>query len=631
MRAALLVYAGITALLFRNLLPDVATHLYSDLGDPLLNTAILAWNARQWPLTEAWWNFPSFAPLTGVTAFTEHLLLTYPAASPVIWLTGNPVLAHNLVFLAALPLNGLAAFALARELLQSRDVDSGPPEAGRDARGVRLQPDLVHTAALVAGLAYACAPYQQVHLSHLQHMPSFGLPLTLLWLHRYLRTGRRAALVGFGVGWFVAVLANSALLVFVPLTVVLWCAWFVRPREWRRLVGPVVTAAVATLPLIPLLMGYRARQAAYGFAREYGEIQSFAADMVGLFGMYHRALAWKGVLPHDFEEGALFPGFTVLALALAAVVPVARAFSGPRGEPGRRVPQLQIWSRRLLAVFIVLTLVVLARVWTGPWSWHIGPVALPAFRPYRLFTLAALALAGSTALSAGFRRAWAACSVIIGLAVVAAILWLTALGPEPEWSGPWRALAFGPYRLLMALPGVTSVRVPTRVWFPGMLCLAMLAGFGAARVLARAPRRAGAVALALVVAVAAEGAFFDGTMEVPRPTRSGAIPVGAAVVDLPWDEGYQNAVPQYRAVMGGYRTLNGYSGYLPAHVYPLRRAIADLVPDALDGYRRRGDLYVIVRPEVEALVARWVAERPGAEHQFTLEDGARIYRLPRLP
>ena len=141
--AAALLYAGITALLFRNLLPDLTTHVYSDLGDPILNTALLAWNARQVPLTEAWWNFPSFAPLTGVTAFTEHLLLTYSIASPVIWLTGNPVLAYNIVFLLAMPLNGVAAFALARELTGSS------------------------AAAFIAGLAFACAPYQSVHLSHL--------------------------------------------------------------------------------------------------------------------------------------------------------------------------------------------------------------------------------------------------------------------------------------------------------------------------------------------------------------------------------------------------------------------------------------------------------------------------------
>ena len=624
MWTALLVSAGITALLFRNLLPDITTHLYSDLGDPLLNTAILAWNAREWPLTDAWWSFPAYAPLTGVTAFTEHLLLTYPVASPVIWLTGNPVLAYNVVFLAAMPINAVAAFALARELLANPEV-----------RGVRLQPDLVNLAALVAGIAYAFAPYQQVHLSHVQHMTSFGMPVALLWLHRYLCTGRRGALVGFGLGWFAATLANSALLVFVPLTVVLWCAWFVRPPEWRRLIGPAIAAVVATLPLVPLLVGYRVRQAAYGFTREYGEIQGFSADMVGLLGMYHRALTWTGILPHDFEEGALFPGFATFALALVAVGLVARALRARAGEPERVAPhaipdRASRWSRCLRWTFVVLTLIVLARVWTGPWSWHIGPLPLPPLRPYRLFTVAALSLLAATLLSAAFRRAWAERRVVIGLTALVVVLWLTALGPEPEWSTPWRALISGPYRLLIELPGVTSIRVPARAWFPALLCLTMLAGFGAAAVLARAPRHARVVALALAVAIVAEGSFFDGTMEAPRPLRTGTIPEGATVLDLPWDEGYQNAVPQYRAVVGGYRTLNGYSGYQPAHVYPLRRAIADLVPGALDSYRHRADLYVIVRPDVDLFVARWIAMQPGAEDLFDL-DAVRVYRLPRFP
>ena len=622
MGAALLVYAGITALLFHTLLPDAATHLYSDLGDPLLNAAILAWNARQWPLTEAWWNFPSYAPLTGVTAFTEHLLLTYPVASPVIWLTGNPVLAYNVVFLAALPLNGAAAFALARELLTQHGV-----------RGVRLQPDLVTPAALVAGLAYAFAPYQQVHLSHLQHMLSFGMPLALLWLHRYLRTGRRAALAGFGAGWFAATLANSALLVFVPLTVLLWCAWFVRPREWRRLVGPAMAAAVATLPLIPLLWGYRVRQAAYGFTREYAEIQGFSADMVGLLGMYHRALSWRGVVPHDFEEGALFPGVATFALALTAVVLAVRRpdprFPIPASRPRTPDPGSRL-SRRLLWAFVVITLVVLARIWTGPWGWHIGPLPLPPFRPYRLFTVAALSLAAGAMLSAVFRRAWAERSVVIFLAVAVVVLWLTALGPEPEWSTPWRALIFGPYRLLIELPGVAGMRVPARAWFPALLCLAMLAGFGAASLLARIPRHARAIALALAVAIVAEGWFLDATAAAPRPLRRGVIPEGAMVLDLPVEEGFHNATPQYLAVLGRYRSVNGYSGYQPAHFQPLRRAIANLTPTALDPYRRGADLHVIVRATAEPIVERWIASHPGAEHRFTLEDAARVYRLPRL-
>src|SRR5687768_17586849 len=113
--AAAAVYALITAVLFRDLLPVIHTHLL-DLGDPLLNASILAWSARQVPLSEAWWNFPSFAPLAGVTAFTEHLLGAYPLASPIIWATRKPVLAHNLLQFGSLVLNGAATFALVRAL-----------------------------------------------------------------------------------------------------------------------------------------------------------------------------------------------------------------------------------------------------------------------------------------------------------------------------------------------------------------------------------------------------------------------------------------------------------------------------------------------------------------------------------
>ena len=176
MATAAFVYAAVTALLFRNLLPGLTTHLYSDLGDPLLNAAILAWNAKQVPLSEGWWNFPAFAPVAGVTTFTEHLLLTYPVASPIIWATGNPILAANVVFLAAPVLNAVATFALVRELTQST------------------------AGAFVAGLAFAFAPYQSSQLSHIQTMTAFGMPMALLGLLVYVlvRSFYPARLAGRG-------------------------------------------------------------------------------------------------------------------------------------------------------------------------------------------------------------------------------------------------------------------------------------------------------------------------------------------------------------------------------------------------------------------------------------------------
>jgi hypothetical protein len=624
--AAATAYAGITALLFYNLLPVVTTHLYSDLGDPLLNVAFLEWNARHLPLSGEWWNFPAFAPLGGVTAFTEHLLAAYPLASPVIWLTGNPVLAHNLVLLLAFPLNGLAAYLLGRELTGSA------------------------LAGFVAGLAFAFAPYHSNHLSHIQTLSVFGMPIALLGLHRYLRSrdqgpgirdqryggvpapdprspipSATCSLVLFAIGWLFTALANAYVLVFFPVLVLLWCLWFIRPGEWRRLAAIGITALIASLPLIPLLAGYRSRQNAYGFTRGFNEVREFAADVISLIAVSPRELLWRGVLPRTYEESSLFPGLTIVMLAIVAVGVVYRS---------RRVDgSSSRWPARLLMLAGVLTVVVLARLWTGPFGWRLGPLPLPPFTPSWLFTAAVAAAVAGAATSNLVRDAWRRRDPIVFYAAAAIVLWLLALGPQPEWSrARVRALAYGPYFLLMYLPGFSSVRVPARMWLPAMVCLSALAGYAAAALSARvgASRlRQAALAAVLCAGILAEGWFYEKTVLVPPPMPAGVVPAGALVLDLPIDEGFWGALPQYRAVRGGYRSVNGYAGYGPGYYLPLRRAIADRLPDALRPFRRLAELHVIVRPGTPPAVVRWIAEEPGARRTHG-SPGLQIFVLPRL-
>src|SRR6266850_6939625 len=182
---AVLVYVALTAAIFHNLLAVVSTRIYSDLGDVLLNASILGWNATHVPLSHDWWNYPSFAPLSGVTAWTEHLLGAYPLTTPIVWATDNPVLAYNVLLLLCFPLNGLAMFALAREV------------TGSDA------------GAFVAGLAFALAPYQSSQVAHVQMLMAFWMPLALLGLHQYVEHGRRQGLRWFALGWLAVVLSNA--------------------------------------------------------------------------------------------------------------------------------------------------------------------------------------------------------------------------------------------------------------------------------------------------------------------------------------------------------------------------------------------------------------------------------------
>src|SRR2546428_4722439 len=219
-----------------------------DLGDPLLNAAILHWNATVTPLTERWWNFPSFFPATGLTQSREHLLGLWPLASPVIWLTGNPVLAYNVAFALSFPMAGLAMFALVRHLTGS--------SAG----------------AFAAAIAFAFAPYRANQLSHLQMLSTWGMPLALLGLHQYVGAGRRAGLAWFGLGWLVSALSNGYFIVFFGVYLV--CRLLLlnnAPTNRRRLPAVTLTLLLASLPFAPILLHYARVHAYYGFGRSIDE------------------------------------------------------------------------------------------------------------------------------------------------------------------------------------------------------------------------------------------------------------------------------------------------------------------------------------------------------------------------
>jgi len=96
--AALASYAVLTIGLTWPVAAGLARDVPSDLGDPLLNAWILAWDATH--LGQRWWNANIFHPHPLALAYSEHLLPQAIQILPFYAATKNPILCYNLLFLS---------------------------------------------------------------------------------------------------------------------------------------------------------------------------------------------------------------------------------------------------------------------------------------------------------------------------------------------------------------------------------------------------------------------------------------------------------------------------------------------------------------------------------------------------
>jgi hypothetical protein len=125
--------------------------------------------------------------------------------------------------------------------------------------------------------------------------------------------------VVFGVAWVIQALSNGYFLLFFPVLVVGWLAWFV---DWRRAprrgAAILSTWVVASLALLPALLKYRAVHERLGLTRTVAEIRDFSAEPASFLHAAPLMRFWREG-PADNYEQYLFPGVTVVLLALAGL------------------------------------------------------------------------------------------------------------------------------------------------------------------------------------------------------------------------------------------------------------------------------------------------------------------------
>jgi hypothetical protein len=596
---ATVIYVAITAFLGRHVLAYLGTTIIHDAGDPLLTAALLKWNATHWPLTDAWWQLPFFYPTRDTMAFSEHLLGLSAIASPIYWITRDTLVTSNLTTLLTYPLCAMAMYALVFRLSGSVP------------------------ASLVAGLAYGFAPYRTSQLPHVQMLAAFWAPIALLALHEYIESRRMRWLVLYGVAWMLQGAANGYALVFFSVVIGLWVVWFVLiGRDWRALGAIAAATIVAALPLVPVIYEYIVVHGRHGFERSVAEIEAYSADVGAVLCAPSDLTVWGWLRVACRPEGELFPGLVVSALFGVACVQRAARFG--RAASGSR--WLDRLARFVLGVGVLYAAIVTSVVVIGPWriDWGFLHVSVSSVRKPTIVAITCFVIAF---LLSSFVRSAAKRSSTIGFYILATVAtWLLALGPTITVMGSPSAY-HGPFAWLLRLPGSTGLRVPARFWLMTVICLSVVAGLAFAELLrGRFRLRPTRATVLVAIAVLADG-WIVGIPVVPAP---GPVPGEellrhATVIQLPADP-FRDTAAVFRAIEGGWHSVNGYSGWQPSYYFPLLGASRAESSDALTPFQRLGELRVLVENEASR-VQDLIQRQPGAT--LVAQNGTLTqYRLP---
>jgi hypothetical protein len=556
------IYLVLTLILTWPLVVHLGSVVPNDLGDPLLNTWLLAWNARALPLTTHWWNAPQFFPVQGAMAFSEHLLGLSAIATPLIVLTGNALVGYNVAFLLSFPLCALSAHWLGYTIARRHDV------------------------GFVAGLAFAFAPYRMAQFAHIQVMSPYWMPIALVGLHRYMEDRRARWLALFAAGWTMQALTCGYYLFYLSVFVALWIVWFIVSRgAWVDLGRVTVAWAAGAVALVPIVYGYWTIQRAQGLRRDLLEIKVFSADIASLLKAPDNVWLWRWLSVYDRAEGALFPGATLVVLLAAAVL-----IGVPSASGGRR-PLLA--ARFALGGAAIAIGLALSPALVGPWKLQLGTA--------RLFTVSSAAkplmlgmvlIAIAAFVHPGFRLLWRRRSAFVFYVLAAIVLWLFSLGPDPTLMNVPVRSGTAPYAWLLHLPGVDGVRVPARFWMLSILCLGVAAGLAVRHLVSRWPSLGRVLPAAACVGLLADGWPTPVTYPAPPPSRPSHASADLRL-DLPIDA-WRDLAVLYQSIEHRTPLVNGYSGYFPRHYYVLQYLCTERNPRILERLASWGSLEVVV-------------------------------------
>lgn len=245
-----------------------------------------------------------FYPLTNTIAYSDTLWAQSIFTNPIIWITGNSILAQNLAILISFPLSAGAMYMLAMYLTKNK------------------------IASFISSIMFA---FSYPRLSQIGHLPTIWnqwLPLYILALVQYLDSAKRKHMILLFIWYILAISSSIYFGVFlIPITVLVLIPDFVRRMQTKTLrsyAALIKTAIPYMLPFVVILF-----VALFPYIRlkvENPEIKRSVDDLTNLranpvdYASVLPTSSMKYLLKTNINEHVLYPTLTLLFFALLGII-----------------------------------------------------------------------------------------------------------------------------------------------------------------------------------------------------------------------------------------------------------------------------------------------------------------------
>ena len=541
-----------------------------------------------------------FYPHKGTLFYADTVVGLALLGAPLALLTGNPLLAHNVLLILSFWIAGWGMYLLVRRLFGRR------PEA------------------FLAAVVFAFFPYSFSHIMHLELLFYGWMPFCLLFIHRLFDDASWKNTFGAAAFFILQTLCCTYYAEYLALVAGgLFLYLFLRDGRWKNRALWIRAAGLAVLigaVLLPYYFGYLRVHNRMLFERPLWEVRLLSPELQAIFTPPDWNLLWGWFAGNAPEmEKLIYPGLVPLILTMVWAVIVARKARSGR-ESGKPAPaKSRLWVAWDL-VNIVFLLAMIAVGATGGFEATIAGVRISVRSLSHLVLVFLLSLILRILADRNRRRSWAGfvramtpAERFYGLLVAGS--WILALGPTIRMFG--RDIVSGPYAFLYQwVPGFNGLRAPGRFVVPAVLGMSVLLAYAVSELKVNVKSRPGRIlaGIALAAVLIADYSFVPVPL-VPAETAETLPPIYAEVKKLPadavlielplpaWDgEEHEDALPTYRSIFHGKRIVNGYSGYAP----PAYR----IVREAMERFPERRTFDLLENLEVGYLLVHTAEYRP---------------------